>query len=118
MPDVHVEGHRLHYHPAGERGSGPGRGVVVFVHGAGGNGEHWRAQLQALPPGWRGLALDLPGHGHSAGAGCRTLAEYRDVVRPAGGALPEPPGVRRLPLAQAILAEVRKAASVKGSRRR
>jgi pimeloyl-ACP methyl ester carboxylesterase len=58
-----------------------GAGNVVFVHGAGGNAEQWRAQLAALPLGWHGLALDLPGHGGSGGPGRRTIPQYRDVVR-------------------------------------
>ncbi len=76
MPDLEVDGTQLHYHAAGE-----GPRAAVFVHGAGGNGGHWEAQLRGLPPGWRGLALDLPGHGDSGGNGCRTVPEYRDVVR-------------------------------------
>lgn len=77
MAHVEVDGLRLHYHEGGTAAGRP----AVFVHGAGGNGGHWLAQLRELPPGWRGLALDLPGHGDSEGAGCRTIAEYRDVVR-------------------------------------
>jgi pimeloyl-ACP methyl ester carboxylesterase len=87
MPSVQVNGRRLHYREAGGE---TGR-AVVFVHGAGGNGSHWQAQLDALPAGWRGLALDLPGHGDSVGAGCRSIPEYRDVVRTflrAAGAAP------------------------------
>jgi pimeloyl-ACP methyl ester carboxylesterase len=86
MPIIDVMGMRLHYLAAGEAprpssGAACGAaGCVVFVHGAGGNGGHWQAQLDGLPPGWRGLALDLPGHGGSAGPGHRTIAEYRDVV--------------------------------------
>ncbi len=76
MPHLEVDGTRLHHHAVGE-----GPRAVVFVHGAGGNGGHWEAQLRGLPPGWRGLAIDLPGHGGSDGAGCRTILEYRDVVR-------------------------------------
>ena len=76
MPFIEVNGLRLHYQPAGE-----GPRAAVFVHGAGGNAGHWREQLTALPAGWWGLALDLPGHGASGGSGCRTILEYRDVVR-------------------------------------
>jgi len=77
LPHVEVDGLRLHYRMTG----GEAGRAAVFVHGAGGNGGHWQAQCDALPAGWRGLALDLPGHGDSAGAGCRTMPEYRDVVR-------------------------------------
>lgn len=75
MPHVEVDGVRWHFH---EAGAGPR--TAVFVHGAGGNGGQWGAQLAALPPGWRGLALDLPGHGRSGGPGARAIAGYRDGV--------------------------------------
>lgn len=86
MPIIDVMGMRLHFLAAGDGPRAPvgaafgGAGSVFFVHGAGGNGGQWQAQLDGLPPGWRGLALDLPGHGASAGAGRRAIAEYRDVV--------------------------------------
>lgn len=38
---------------------------VLFVHGLGGTSAHWRAQLDALRPQRRALALDLRGHGRS-----------------------------------------------------
>jgi 3-oxoadipate enol-lactonase len=40
-------------------------GTVVFVHGFPFNGSMWQPQLDALPPGWRGLAPDLRGFGRS-----------------------------------------------------
>lgn len=42
---------------------------VVFVHGLGGTGSQWEAQLAHLRPWTRALALDLRGHGRSAPAG-------------------------------------------------
>ncbi len=87
MHDLEVDGLKLHCHEAG----GAGRRAVVFVHGAGGNGGQWQGQLQGFPPGWRGLAVDLPGHGASGGSGRRTIPEYRDVMRAflgAAGAVP------------------------------
>ena len=38
---------------------------VLFVHGLGGSSAHWRAQLAALRPHRRAIALDLRGHGRS-----------------------------------------------------
>lgn len=76
MPTIEVEGLRLHFREGGRGGKS-----VVFVHGAGGNGGVWEAQLRALPGGWRGLAVDLPGHGASGGDGRRAIPAYRDVVR-------------------------------------
>lgn len=39
--------------------------AIVFLHGLGGRLEQWAGVLDALGPGLRGLALDLPGHGGS-----------------------------------------------------
>ena len=45
-----------------ELGSGA---PVVFVHGLGGSWPNWLHQLPAIAAGWRTIALDLPGFGHS-----------------------------------------------------
>lgn len=37
--------------------------VVLFVHGFPLDGSMWREAIEALPPGWRGLAPDLRGFG-------------------------------------------------------
>lgn len=41
------------------------RKTVLFIHGLGGRLEQWAPLLDALGPGLRGVALDLPGHGES-----------------------------------------------------
>lgn len=38
-------------------------GLVVFLHGAVLGPAMWTRQAAALPPGWRSIALTLPGHG-------------------------------------------------------
>lgn len=49
------------------RHDGPGRGrPIVFFHGFAGTGADWDGIRQQLPPGWRSIAPDLPGHGESA----------------------------------------------------
>jgi pimeloyl-ACP methyl ester carboxylesterase len=54
-----------------------GRGQpVVLVHGAGGRAEVWSAQLAGLADAVRLVAVDLPGHGATGGAGCRSVDEY------------------------------------------
>ncbi len=54
---------------------------LVLVHGAGGSHLDWSAELRRLPD-THVIALDLPGHGHSAGAGLTdTLAYAEDVCR-------------------------------------
>lgn len=46
-----------------ERGSGPA--TLLLVHGYPLSSAIWDAQLEAVPPGWRFLAPDLPGFGDS-----------------------------------------------------
>ena len=48
---------------------------VVLVHGAGGSHLSWTRELRRLP-GWRVLALDLPGHGRSEEKPCRRVEDY------------------------------------------
>lgn len=52
-----------------------GHPPLVLIHGAGASRLVWPAQLRRLP-GERVLALDLPGHGRSAGAGERSIEAY------------------------------------------
>lgn len=52
---------------------------VVLVHGAGGSHLDWPAELRRLP-GARVIALDLPGHGKSSGAGCDDTRAYAEAV--------------------------------------
>ncbi len=55
------------------------RPPLLLVHGAGGTHMHWPAALRRLPD--RNVyAVDLPGHGKSAGPGHSTIAGYRDVI--------------------------------------
>lgn len=42
-----------------------GGAPLVFLHAFPLNATMWRPQLERLPPGWRGLAPDLRGFGHS-----------------------------------------------------
>ncbi len=48
---------------------------IVLVHGAGGTHLHWPPQVRRLP-GFRTLAVDLPGHGRSDGVGEQEIAAY------------------------------------------
>ncbi len=38
---------------------------IVFLHGFAGTGADWEPVTNALPPGWRAITPDLPGHGDS-----------------------------------------------------
>ncbi len=63
-----------------EGGSSPSSPEVVLLHGAGGDHLYWPPQIRRLH-GYRVYALDLPGHGRSAGAGFQTIADYAQAVR-------------------------------------
>ena len=57
------------------------RPPVLLIHGAGGTHLSWPPQVRRLA-GQRIYALDLPGHGSSAGVGHQTVGGYaRDVLR-------------------------------------
>lgn len=49
--------------------------VLMLIHGAGGSAAQWPYQLRRLP-GWRVLAPDLPGHGHSDLPAQSSLEKY------------------------------------------
>jgi pimeloyl-ACP methyl ester carboxylesterase len=54
---------------------------ILFVHGAGSNGHTWHRQIEAFGAKHSPIALDLPGHGRSAGVeGLRTVHDYADFV--------------------------------------
>jgi pimeloyl-ACP methyl ester carboxylesterase len=54
---------------------------ILFIHGAGSNGHTWIHQGEALDKNHSPIALDLPGHGRSAGVeGLRKVADYADFI--------------------------------------
>src|SRR5581483_8560895 len=61
--------------PAAYLEAGAGR-PVVLLHGAAGRGAVWRRQLDGLADVARLIAPDLPGHGDTAGPGCRRIDAY------------------------------------------
>jgi pimeloyl-ACP methyl ester carboxylesterase len=58
----------------------PARATLVFIHGAGGSGDFWQAQVEGLAGRVNTLALDLPGHGRSDGEGRDTIEGYARAV--------------------------------------
>lgn len=52
---------------------------VVLIHGAGGNHLYWPAEIRRLA-GYQVIAMDLPGHGKSAGRGHQSIPAYADQV--------------------------------------
>jgi pimeloyl-ACP methyl ester carboxylesterase len=55
--------------------AGNGR-PVVLIHGAAGRAEVWSPQLTGLADMARMIAVDLPGHGATAGEGCQAVERY------------------------------------------
>jgi pimeloyl-ACP methyl ester carboxylesterase len=62
MPFLHTSRGRFFYRQA--PGNAP---ALVFLHGNLGTSAWWRPTLDLLPAGWRGLAFDALGSGHSDG---------------------------------------------------
>ena len=65
---------------AGEWPLDPAKSTLVFIHGAGGSGAFWSAQIQGLGSRVNTVALDLPGHGRSCGGGKTKIADYVRAV--------------------------------------
>src|SRR5260370_10951913 len=54
---------------------------ILFIHGAGSNGHTWHRQGEALGKAHSPIALDLPGHGRSAGVeGLSAVNDYADFI--------------------------------------
>ncbi len=55
------------------------RPPVILIHGAGGHHLSWPPEVRRLPD-LRVLAVDLPGHGKSAGVGHQTIDDYASGI--------------------------------------
>ena len=74
-------------HPTRVAWKGDGR-TAVLLHGAGQDGRVWDDALAAVPPGWRFVAPDLPGHGRDpAGPPCTSYAALSAWLAALAGAL-------------------------------
>jgi len=65
-----------HRYQGGEQAENP---AVVLIHGAGGTHLYWPSQIRRLP-GYDVLAVDLPGHGKSAGRGLQSISAYTEAL--------------------------------------
>ncbi|AFM24360.1 alpha/beta fold hydrolase [Desulfomonile tiedjei] len=75
MPERTINGRRLGFEIQPESFDKNGL-TVVFIHGTGGDREHWRDQLNGLSSTASMLALELPGHGTSEGPGEATVQGF------------------------------------------
>ena len=58
----------------------PARATLVFIHGAGGSGAFWQAQVEGLAQRVNTIAIDLPGHGTSDGNAQDRIEDYARAV--------------------------------------
>lgn len=58
----------------------PGKATLVFIHGAGGSGAFWSAQVQGLAERANTIAVDLPGHGQSEGSGHDRVEDFARIL--------------------------------------
>jgi pimeloyl-ACP methyl ester carboxylesterase len=56
------------------------KSTIVFIHGSGGTGHFWKAQVEGLSERVNTVAIDLPGHGRSREDGKNTIADYARAV--------------------------------------
>ena len=56
------------------------KSTVVFIHGSGGSGYFWQAQVEGLAERVNTVAVDLPGHGRSGKDGKNTIEDYARAV--------------------------------------
>ena len=60
-------------------GGRPARPPLVLIHDLGGDHISWPPEIRRMA-GMRVFALDLPGHGTSAGPGCQSVPAYAEKV--------------------------------------
>lgn len=58
----------------------PKKSTLVFIHGAGGTGDFWSAQVRSIVERVNTVAIDLPGHGRSEGSGHDRVEDYARVL--------------------------------------
>ncbi len=81
MPRVKIADQEIYYAARGSDDLIRPPAPLVFVHGAGDSHLLWNGQLAAFADVTRAIALDLPGHGRSHGAGRATILDYALTVR-------------------------------------
>lgn len=79
MPRLKISDQEIYFAVRGNKHSS--HAPFVFIHGAGDSHLVWNGQLAACARIASAFALDLPGHGHSTGAGRATILDYAIAVR-------------------------------------
>jgi pimeloyl-ACP methyl ester carboxylesterase len=73
------------------------KSTLLFIHGAASSAAFWQAQVDGLAGRANTVAVDLPGHGKSQGAGRKLMADYArsvfEFMDAAGLADPIPCGI-------------------------
>ena len=82
------------------------RPTLVMIHGAGGSAQVWRNQVHLLKSSFNTLAIDLPGHGKTAGNARGTIDEYAQwLMEILETFFPEPPFLMGHSMGGAIVQE-------------
>jgi len=69
-----------------------GRTTLLFIHGAGGNKNHWLHQFDGLRSAFNIMVVELPGHGASSVQGANRVERYaEDVAYVIDAVAPTPP---------------------------
>ena len=77
---IDVDGQQAHASTGGVELTGDDP-VVLLIHGAGMDGTVWQLQTRYLAyRGFRAVAIDLPGHGHSEGDALASVEDMADWV--------------------------------------
>ncbi len=77
---------------AGSESFKENRPTLLMIHGAGGRAQVWRNQVHLMKSSLNTLALDLPGHGESAGNAEADIDEYAQwLTETLQTFFPEPP---------------------------
>jgi pimeloyl-ACP methyl ester carboxylesterase len=58
----------------------PAKSTLIFIHGTGGSSAFWKAQVAGLAERANTIAVDLPGHGRSEGAGKDKIEDYAQAL--------------------------------------
>ena len=77
MPVCMTQHRAVYYQPSGQP---PAGASLLFIHGSGASQESWQEQMNDLPSGILGVAIDLPGHGLTPGPAMDRVPELAEMV--------------------------------------